>query len=582
MKQHLRKLITDSISELLQQKGLPLPQGYTVQIERTRDASHGDFFSNAAMMLAKQLGQKPRELAAEIVDRLAVSEFVDNSEIAGPGFINFFLSQKAHLQLIPDIINAGDSFGQCDHGKGETILIEYVSANPTGPLHIGHGRGAAYGASLANLLNTVGYDTKQEYYVNDAGRQMDILAISVWLRYLNLCGQQLPFPEKAYQGDYVREIAAKIHQQHHDDFVIPLDELSGVDWQQHDVEVQLDKLIATAKQQLGDAGFRTIFNAGLNRILSDIREDLQEFGVSYDNWFSEQSLTEDNFVNNCIKRLQDSGHVYEKDKALWFRSSEYGDEKDRVVVRDNGQKTYFASDIAYHVNKFKRGFSKTIDIWGADHHGYIARVKAALIALGENPDALDVLLVQFANLYRGKEKLPMSTRSGEFVTLRELRQEVGNDAARFFYVTRKSEQHLDFDLELAKSHSNDNPVYYIQYAHARICSVLKKMQQRHYRYEQEQALQYLNLLTEPHEKALLATLSRYPEMILKAAEDYEPHLICFYLRDLANDFHSYYNTHHFLIEDSRLRQARISLILACKQVFCNGLKILGVSAPEEM
>jgi arginyl-tRNA synthetase len=422
--------------------------------------------------------------------------------------------------------------------------------------------------------------------VNDAGGQMDILGTSVWLRYLELCGEELAFPSNGYKGDYVWDIAASLHRDHGEAYkqsaetvftAIPADEPAGGDKEAH-----IDALIERAKSLLGDNRYRFVFELGLNTILDDIRDDLSLFGVNYDEWYSERSLTESGAVNKAIERLRSSGHLYEKEGALWFRSTDYGDEKDRVVVRDNGQTTYFASDIAYHMDKLERGFERVIDVWGADHHGYVPRVKAALEALGDDPSKLDVLLVQFAILYRGGEKVQMSTRSGQFVTLRELRKEVGTDAARFFYVMRKCEQHMDFDLDLAKSQSSDNPVYYVQYAHARICSVFEQASDQAIKFEQDpNAIDY-NKLTESHEQSLITNLSRYPESIEAAALNQEPHVLTHYLRELANDFHTYYNAHKFLIEDSGLRDARLQLILATRQVLRNGLNLLGVSAPEKM
>lgn len=582
MKQHLTELLTAAINKLKMEQGLSVPDSYSVQIERTRDNQHGEYASNIAMLLTKATGLKPRDLASEIVSQIPESEFVDKIEIAGPGFINFFLNQKAHVQVVNDIQQEKENYGHNSKGEGISVLVEFVSANPTGPLHIGHGRGAAYGAAVANLLDACGHHVVREYYVNDAGRQMDILAISVWLRYLQRCGHEYSFPEKAYQADYVIKIADDLLREHGDIFNVSLSGLITDNWQDMDPEMQLDKLIAFAKQHLGDEKYATLHETGLNEIVDDIRNDLETFGVTFDNWYSEKSLTSNKLIDTCIEKLTASGDIYEEAGAKWFDSTKYGDEKNRVVERDNGNKTYFAADIAYHKDKFDRGFNKLINVWGADHHGYISRVKGALTALGKEADDLIILLVQFATLYRGKEKIQMSTRSGEYVTLEDLYNEVGRDAARFFYVTRKSEQHLDFDLELAKSQSNDNPVYYIQYAHARICSVLQQMRDKNYQYRKEKASQSLYHLTQEHEQALLRTLARYPEVVLNASEKYEPHQIGFYLRDLATDFHAYYNTHQFLVDDDDIRTARISLILATRQVIQNGLKILGVSAPEKM
>ena len=426
----------------------------------------------------------------------------------------------------------------------------------------------------------------REYYVNDAGRQMDILAASVWLRYLELCGEAVVFPANAYRGDYVWDIAGTLHREHGDAYHVPVahvfdglppDEPAGGDKERY-----IDAVIARARELLGDNRYRFVFELGLNTILEDIRDDLREFGVVYDEWYSERSLSERGAVQRAIERLRDAGQLYERDGALWFRSTAFGDEKDRVVVRENGQTTYFASDIAYHMDKLERGFDRVIDVWGADHHGYVPRVKAALQALGDDPERLDVRLVQFATLYRGGEKVQMSTRSGEFVTLRQLRKEVGRDAARFFYVMRKSEQHLDFDLDLAKSRSSDNPVYYVQYAHARVASVLRQLAERGLERHPERGLAALGRLTESQEQALLTGVARYPEVVESAALAHEPHQLVHFLREVANDFHVYYTTHQFLVEDGDLRDARLALVLAVQQVLGNGLRLLGVSAPEAM
>jgi arginyl-tRNA synthetase len=425
---------------------------------------------------------------------------------------------------------------------------------------------------------------------------MDILATSVWLRYLELCGETLRFPANGYRGDYVWDIAATLHREHGDAYrhaaeevladlpadAATVEEREAGEDPGGDKEAHVDALIARARHLLGDNRYRYVFELGLNTILDDIRDDLEQFGVRYEEWYSERSLTESGAVNRAIERLRHSGHVYEQDGALWFRSTEFGDEKDRVVVRDNGQSTYFASDIAYHMDKLERGFERVIDVWGADHHGYVPRVKAALAAIGDDPARLDVLLVQFAVLYRGGEKVQMSTRSGEFVTLRELRREVGRDAARFFYVTRSSEQHLDFDLDLAKSQSADNPVYYVQYAHARICSVLRQAAEKGLAVDPSPGTRNLSRLVEAHEVALMKTLARYPDVVESAALAHAPHQLTHYLRELANDFHTYYNAHPFLVADADLRDARMKLVLGTREALRNGLNLLGVSAPESM
>jgi len=561
-----------------------------LQITRTKDAAHGDFTCNVAMMLAKQARKAPRDVAQAIidalVDALSDNDAIDKVEIAGPGFINFFLAQESTLNIINDILAGGDHFGQSNTANGEKVQIEFVSANPTGPLHVGHGRGAAYGATLASLMRAVGFDVDCEYYVNDAGRQMNILGTSIWLRYLEINGIEFTFPINGYKGDYIYDIANSIKAQHGDAFVfsaneifkdISADEPAGGDKEKH-----IDELIERAKKLLGEDNYQIIFKAGLNSILDDIRDDLEEFGVHYDCWYSEQTLADRGLIKKAIDQLQKAGHIEQRNGALWFLSTKFGDEKDRVVIRDNGQATYFASDIAYHMDKFDRGYQRLINIWGADHHGYVARVKAAIGALGAKQEQLDILLVQFANLYRSGERVQMSTRSGSFVTLRELREEVGNDAARFFYVMRKCEQHMDFDLDLAKSQSNDNPVYYIQYAHARICSVINQLSEKELKHDIENGAQNLNLLTEKHETELISKLDAYADMLHKAAFNAEPHLLVHYLRELATLLHSYYNAHQFINENANLHDARFNLIIATKQILRNGLTLLGVSAPEKM
>jgi arginyl-tRNA synthetase len=479
---------------------------------------------------------------------------------------------------------ATGQYGRCDLGQGRKIQVEFVSANPTGPLHVGHGRGAAYGASLANLLAAVGFEVQREYYVNDAGRQMDILATSIWLRYLELAGTPAPFPRRGYQGDYVWDIAASLHRAHAGRFCPAPEVFAALGNDGPDdtaLEQYVDALISLAQQTLG-ADYQVVFAAGLDTLLGDTADDLAHFGVTFDGWYSERGLHERGVVAAMLTQLAQSGHVYEQGGALWFRATAYGDEKDRVVRRENGQTTYFAADIAYHWEKFQRGFSEVIDIWGADHHGYIPRVQAALQALGLDPARLRVLLVQFVTLIRDGKPQAMSTRSGEFVTLRQLRREVGNDAARFFYILRKSEQHLDFDLDLAKAQSNDNPVYYIQYAHARICSVQRQAIEKERTEDPELAQESVAQLTSSYEQTVLQSLARYPEIIELAAQDYAPHHLAYYLRTLADAFHAYYNAEQFLVEDVALRSARLYLIRAVQRVLVDGLSLLGVSAPERM
>ena len=586
MKQKLESLLQDAVTALKNQAILDSDVSARITIERVRDPQHGDFASNLAMLLAKPAKLNPRQLAEKIVASLPADSLVKKIEIAGPGFINFFINPDNQFEIVKQVHELGSKFGLSQIGAGKKVQVEFVSANPTGPLHVGHGRGAAYGSAVADLLTAAGYSVEREYYVNDAGRQMDILATSVWLRYLEACGEVFTFPSNGYRGEYVRDISAKLQQKAGDVYRlaaeqvfadIPADEPQGGDKEKH-----IDALIDRAKQLLGQANYNQVFQAGLDEILDDIKDDLEAFGVSYQHWFSERLLMEDGSIAQALQRLDAAGYLYVKDGATWFASSRLGDEKDRVVIRDNGQSTYFASDIAYHMNKLDRGFDQIVNIWGADHHGYIPRVRAAMQALGADEAKLKVLLVQFAVLYRGDEKVQMSTRSGEFVTLRQLRGEVGNDACRFFYVMRKSEQHMDFDLKLATSKTNENPVYYVQYAHARVCSVLRQLDEKARQRNPQLGFEHLNLLVEEQETALLTTLSKYPEILERAAMYYEPHQIIQYLRELANQFHTYYNAHQFLVEDDKLCNARINLICAVKQVLVNGLDLLKINAPEAM
>lgn len=549
-----------------------------VTLDRPKSADHGDFACNVAMQLARALKRSPRDIAQGIIAALPASPLIQRVEIAGAGFINVFLAAATKQDVVTAVLDQAAAYGRVSYGAGQRVQVEFVSANPTGPLHVGHGRGAAYGASLANVLDAAGFAVQREYYVNDAGRQMDILALSTWLRYLELQQIAIPFPSNAYQGDYVREMAASIAAAHGKQYVRSAEALvDGLAALGDDAEARLDKLIDNAKHLLGD-DYAYVHGFVLNEQLGDCRNDLNEFGVTFDNWFSERALFANGDVERALERLDSAGHLYEQDGATWFRSSSFGDEKDRVVRRENGQFTYFASDIAYHLNKFERGFDLVINVWGADHHGYIPRVKGALGACGIDPARLTVALVQFAVLYRDGKKASMSTRAGDFVTLRALRQEVGNDAARLFYVLRKSDQHLDFDLDLAKSQSNENPVYYIQYAHARICSVLDEWSGDAAQLRDAS----LGQLDSAMESAILRQLIDFPQIVEDAARDLAPHVVAFYLKDLAAAFHSYYNSVRFLVDDTRLRDARLALIWAIRQVLRNGLTMLGVSAPDKM
>ncbi len=584
MKQQLEQLLATALSSLRDALGVP-QAAETVTVERSRDARHGDFATNIALRLAKAARSNPRELAQRIIAALPPSPLVLRTEIAGAGFINFFLSPAAYAEELAAIHAQAGQYGHSPLGQGERVLLEFVSANPTGPLHVGHGRQAAYGATLANILTAVGFDVAREYYINDAGRQVDILAVSAWIRYLEACGETLPFPENGYRGDYVRAIAVQLQASEGEGLRraaasvlagLPADAPTG------DKELYIDALIARARELIGTDGFARVLARSLAQMLADIRADLEQFGVRFDRWYSERELEQSGAIERALARLEHEGRLYREQGATWFRATEFGDEKDRVVVRENGQKTYFASDIAYHLEKRERGFERLIDVLGADHHGYVARVRAGLTAMGEPGESLEVNLIQFVSLFRGGEKIPMGKREAQFVTLRQLREEVGNDACRLFYLMRSHDQPLDFDLELAKSRSNENPVYYIQYAHARVASVQKQMAARGLQFDRSEGLAHTQLLTSAHEQAALACVTRFPEALEQAAVNRAPHTLVHYLRELANTLHTYYNAEPFLVEDSKVRNARLALVLGVQQVLRNGLELLGVSAPESM
>ncbi|ALD02384.1 arginine--tRNA ligase [Acinetobacter albensis] len=592
----------DHAVQSLQAEGvLPSDWNNSAHLTRTKDRTHGDFASNIAMIGAKAAGMKPRDLAEKILAHLPEVADISKADIAGPGFINFFLNADQRFTVLDQIQAQKDQFGQSNANAEKRIQVEFVSANPTSSLHVGHGRGAAYGMTVANLLEATGAKVDREYYVNDAGRQMDILATSTYLRYLELTGQTLVFPKNAYQGDYVKEIAQSVIEKDGNAYVrdvvdvykdVPEDVqfaaeldadgnkvvLSG------DKEKHIDGLIFNAQNLLSE-GYRVFHQAALEAILDDIKDDLGEFGVTFNQWFSEDSLTVK--IDEALQMLDQRGFLYEKEGNIWFKSTEFGDEKDRVVKRRNGQTTYFASDIAYHLNKLQRGYTDIVDIWGSDHHGYIARVKAAIDALGYDSKKLTVLLVQFVSLWRGGEMIQMSSRSGQFVTLRDLRKEVGNDAARFYYVMRKSEQHIDFDLDLAVSQSKDNAVYYIQYAYARVNRMVDiKAPEKNIPFARDQLANYnASLLTLEAETEILAKLAAYPEILIRAANSYEPHQIGNYLKELAALFHGWYNLDDAKVLDDQnipLSQARLLLSINVQQVLKNGLTLLGVSAPYEM
>jgi arginyl-tRNA synthetase len=584
VKQQLEELLLSALASM-GDTFASAPRREAVVVERTRDAQHGDFATNVALRLAKPARRNPRDLAQAIVAALPASALVARAEVAGAGFINFFITKQAYAREIARIHAEAERYGTSKLGAAVRVLVEFVSANPTGPLHVGHGRQAAYGATLAGLLEAVGFAVEREYYMNDAGRQMDILAVSVWLRYLELCGEVLAFPMNGYRGDYVHAIGKLLLAAVGERFKRGAHEVAAdlpPDAPAGDKEKYIDALIARARQLLGADGFREVLSVSLAAMLADIKSDLKEFGVEFDHWTSERSLEESGAIERALARLAREDNLYREDGALWFRAERFGDEKNRVVVRENGQRTYFASDIAYHLQKRERGFERLIDVLGADHHGYVARVRAGLTAMGEPGESLEVKLVQFVSLYRGAEKIPMGKREGQFVTLRQLRAEVGNDACRLFYLMRSHEQPLDFDLELAKSRSNENPVYYIQYAHARVASVLAQLAARGLEFDRTCGLEHIELLSGAPEELVLQQVARYPEVIEACALARAPHGLVHYLRELANSFHTYYNAEQFIVENAQLRNARLALVIAVQQVVRNGLALLGVAAPMSM
>ena len=583
MKSDLERLLQEALRTLVPSVLAEAVDPAQVVVERARDAQHGDFQSNIAMRLAKAARKNPRELAQAIVAALPKNPLVAGADVAGAGFINFRLAKDAWLSSLKTVAAQGVDYGRSKVGAGKKVMVEFVSANPTGPMHVGHGRGAAYGATLGNLLEATGHTVYREYYINDAGRQIDILAVSVWLRYLERVGERVTFPSNAYKAEYVLPVAEALHARRGDALKRPASDVAAnvpPDAPAGDKDKHIDGLISNARKLLGSAEFESIILFARDAMMADIRNDLEEFRVHFDNWYSERALAQSGDIDTMLARLRASGHVYEKDGAQWFKSTDYGDDEDRVVVRANGEKTYFAPDIAYHDDKLRRGNDLLIDVWGADHHGYVSRVRGALVALGHKGESFEVCLMQLVRLMRNGELVPMGKREGNFVTLREVRNEVGNDACRFFYLMRSHDQGLDFDLELAKSRSNENPVYYIQYAHARVSSVMKQLGSKGLAYDAAGA--DLAQLTNDYEQAVITALSKYPEVVQHAALNRAPHALVHFLRDLANTLHTYYNAEQFIVEEAGLRNARLTLVLAVQTVIRNGLTLLGVSAPDTM
>jgi arginyl-tRNA synthetase len=555
MKNQLKEMILAAAASAHKKGALPSSDFCEVVLEEPKAETHGDLSTNMAMQMAKTQRMAPRKIADVLIAHLDDPHgIIVRMEIAGPGFINFFIRPSAWHPTLTAIHEQDGQYGRCNLGRGMRIQIEFVSSNPTGPLHVGHGRGGAVGDSAANILSFCGYDVQKEYYINDSGRQIQTLGMSVHLRGRELLGETVDFPDTCYQGEYIRELAAELLEQRGREIF----------------------------DNRGEEAVMQCARYASEKITAGMRTDLIDFGIEFDRWFSEQGLYDAGKVDGDIRYFRDKGLIYEKDGAWWFKTSEYGDEKDRVVVRQNGQTTYFASDISYHKDKFERGFQKVIDVWGADHHGYIPRMQAAVEACGYRRDQFDVLLVQLVNLLRAGQPVTMSTRAGEFVTLADVVREVGRDAARFIFLTRHYDSPLDFDLELATKKTNDNPVYYVQYVHARIASIHRKAAADGLDVAGVTASDLSSLET-AEDIALIKALARYPEAVETAGAHMEPHRITFYLMSLAAAFHTYYNRHRVLCEDDlKLTRARLYLIAAVQTVIRNGLTLLGVSAPDSM
>jgi len=570
VKDIIKKLIKESLQEIDKKNNF---SSEDIEVNSCKDKKFGDFSSNIAMKYANTYKKNPRELAEDIINKIKENDNIAKIEIAGPGFINFFISRNKKSEIIEKILEERNNFGKNSSGIKSSVLVEFVSANPTGPLHVGHGRGAAFGDCLSNILSENGFNVTKEYYVNDAGKQIDILTISVLQRYHELINSNEEFSyDDLYKGDYIWDIAAEIHRNHNSFFFIKnLKELNNL---------SQDEYIACIKKKLTNKKFDEMKKIAVEYILKDIKQSLNMAGIKYNSWFLESSLLESENLKLILDYLSQNNYTYAQDNALWFKSQDLGDEKDRVLVKENKDHTYLSTDIAYHKNKIERNFDKVINIWGADHHGYISRIQGAFQIFSKGKSELIVLLVQFANLYRGKEKIAMSTRSGEFITLNELIKEVGKDATRFFYLTRKSDQHMDFDIELAKSNNSNNPVYYIQYAHARICSIFRILDDNDSKFNFDK--HKLNLLNKDEELNIMKKLSSYPDIIINSAKKFEPHLLTNYMKELAQEVHSYYNKYQVLVDDKDLRNARLSLMQATKHVFENSGRIVGITMPEKM
>jgi len=580
MKDNIKKTLSEILEDLYSQVE-PEIKNLKISIQDNKEKEHGDLATNIAMVLAKPLKKNPKEIAEEIKQNFVLDEKIIKIEVAGPGFLNFFLAKDSHGEILEQIQKENKDFGKSG-SKQSKVLIEYVSSNPTGPLHVGHGRGAVFGSVLSSLLEEAGFEVDQEYYVNDFGRQMNILATSVWIRYCQLFSSEIKMMQQGYQGDYLLPVAKKLKDEKSDSlFKIEESLIEKLNSEDQDDEFT-DQLVESLRVILKEE-FQYIREFALSEILHLIKADLEQCGVHHNAWFSESSLYgndggTDSKVDGSIEELKSRGFIYEEGGAIWFKSSSLGDDKDRVLKRGNGEYTYFASDVAYHLDKYDRGYDRVINVWGSDHHGYLPRVRAAMDACDRDINKLEVIFIQFANLVKAGKKVSMSTRSGDFITLNELMNEVTTEAARFFYINRKADQHLEFDLDLAKEQSKDNPLYYIQYAHARICSVLRKAENE---FEDFDSVE-LALLGSEKEIEILKLLRQYPQLIERSAKAGEPHLLCYFLRDLSGVFHSYYNSEKVLIEDKELMTSRLFLLKGVKQVIANGLRVLGIKAPEEM
>ena len=579
MKNQLKKLLHQTIAseEILDNKSI---KSLEVEISRSTNPDHGDFSSNIALKLSKEVGLNPIQLATSISKSIKKPTWLKKTEVAQPGFINFFIGPEIKADVLISIIDKQSGFGSQGPGSKESILLEFVSSNPTGPLHVGHGRHAAYGDSLAKLLRKAGHFVETEYYINDAGRQIDILALSVLIQGVNLLGGNVPPPKICYQGQYIKDIATSIDKKmfaHIKNLSLTKTEAQGLS-----EDEETDVLVSKAKTSMGEDIFEQVTEIVCQTVLETIKKDLGDFGVDYDHWFSEKSMIKESKINKAVAQLAGKNSLVKKGGATWLKTTKYGDDKDRVVIREDGRSTYFASDISYHADKKARGFDKLINVLGSDHHGYIARLKAGLASMEYDPGDLEVILMQFVALYRGKKKIQMSTRSGNFVPMRDLYEEVGVDAARFFYLSRSHEQHLDFDLELATQKNNQNPVYYIQYANARICSVIQEIENKGFKDNPTQGKKNIGKLNNKHELELISLLQNYPDVINQAAENRSVHQLSNYLKDLAQIFHSYYGAQKFVVADDETRNAMVLLLQCVSIVISDGLKILGVSAPKKM